>query len=70
VYWVPELTADPPSVGHCHRYPPGVFVNPQTGVIVQKFPATDPHHWCGEWSHDDSRVRAALSEVLARSQQN
>ena len=63
VYWVSDHAANPPTVGHCHRYPPGVYINPQTGTIVQKFPSTDHHHWCGEWSDDD----AGLVEAAKRS---
>lgn len=59
VYWMADRTANPPTSGHCHRYPPGIYVNPQSGVVVQKFPTTDHRHWCGEWSDDDTRLSEA-----------
>ncbi len=62
VYWMVDLTVDRPTVGHCHRYPPGIYINPQTGTVVQKFPLTDHLHWCGEWSDDD----APFSEAAKR----
>lgn len=64
VYWVNDHQADPPTVGHCHRFPPGVTVNPETGTIVQKFPATDRRQWCGEWSDDAETLAAAAKRSL------
>lgn len=68
VYWLPDGSAREPSAGHCHRFPPGVVVNPQSGVVVQKFPTTDHHHWCGEWSDDETRLlEAARRSVLGQA---
>lgn len=70
IYWVVDKTATTPTSGHCHRYPPGIYINPQSGVIVQKFPTTDHHHWCGEWNDDDSRLsEGARKAILAKSEQ-
>jgi len=66
IYWVPEHTADPPRVGHCHRYPPGIYVNPQTGTVVQKFPTSDHNHWCGEWDGDESRLVDAAKQLVEK----
>ncbi len=60
IFWAADYAANPPTMGHCHRYPPNVFVNPETGTIVQKFPSTDQHHWCGEWNGDESRFTLAV----------
>lgn len=60
IYWKAEGAGRTASAGHCHRYPPGVYVNPQTGTVVQKFPTTDHHHWCGEWDGDESRFTEAV----------
>lgn len=65
-YWLPDPTAKPASMGHCHRFPPGIYVNPSTGTVVQKFPATDHHHWCGEWNGDDTRLVEAARSILAK----
>ena len=62
VYWVVERTADPPTAGHCHRYPPGIYVNAKTGTVVQKFPTTDRNQWCGEWSRDDTELVQVATE--------
>lgn len=51
-----ESTTNPPTAGHCHRFPPSVHINPTSGTIVQKFPTTDHRHWCGEWSDDDRKL--------------
>jgi hypothetical protein len=67
IYWAVDNTANPPTAGHCHRYPPGVTINPKTGIVLQKFPTTDRHHWCGEWSGDDSRFVEALRQIAAES---
>ena len=64
VYWVSDHTGNPPTAGHCHRYPPGVYINPQTGTVVQKFPTTDHHHWCGEWSDDEQRLAEAAKRTI------
>jgi hypothetical protein len=66
VYWVAEHTAKPPSIGRCHRYPPGIYVNPQTGTVVQKFPSTEYHHWCGEWNADESRLVDAAKQIVEK----
>ena len=63
MYWTEDHTAATPTVGHCHRYPPGVYINPQTGTVVQKFPSVDRHHWCGEWSDDDVLLVAAAKRT-------
>ena len=69
VFWEVDKTAVTPTAGHCHRYPPSVFANPKTGTIIQKFPSTDQHHWCGEWEGDESRlmqgVRQSATEGFA-----
>ncbi|NRG18930.1 hypothetical protein HPQ64_14650 [Rhizobiales bacterium] len=67
IYWTEDHTADPATAGHCHRYPPGIYINPQSGVVVQKFPTTDHHHWCGEWNGDDTRLVQALHMQLEQS---
>ena len=64
IYWVGEHTADPATVGHCHRFPPGIHVNQQTGTVVQKFPTTDHHQWCGEWSDDDAGLQLAARRTI------
>lgn len=63
-YWAVDQTADPATSGHCHRYPPGVAINPQTGTVVQKFPSTDHHQWCGEWSEEVNRLADAVKRSL------
>lgn len=63
IYWKGEATSDRPLTGHCHRNPPGVFINPTSGTVVQKFPLTDRSQWCGEWSDDE----APLVEAAKRS---
>ncbi len=64
IFWVSDHTSDPPTVGHCHRFPPGVTVNPETGVIVQKFPTTERRQWCGEWSDDEEALAAAAKRTM------
>jgi hypothetical protein len=66
-YWVEDNTAFPPTAGHCHRYPPGIFINPKNGVVTQKFPTTDRHHWCGEWCGNDSRLMEGVRESAVES---
>lgn len=65
IYWVTDHTSKTPTAGHCHRYPPGVFVNPN-GTVVQKFPMTDRGAWCGEWNGDASHLEAAARQSLTR----
>ena len=67
VYWSADTTAQPPTVGHCHRLPPGIYINPETGTVVQKFPATDHHQWCGEWSDDETALVEGARRIIARS---
>lgn len=67
IYWVAERTSDAPTAGHCHRYPPGIYVRPDTGGVVQKFPMTDHHQWCGEWSNDRGRLSDAVRQSTMRS---
>ncbi len=68
MYWSHEGSKEVATVGHCHRYPPGIHVNPQTGTVIQKFPTTEKHHWCGEWSDDDQVLQdAARRSVLGAS---
>lgn len=67
MYWVPEVTSKPATVGHCHRFPPDVMISPTSGTIVQKFPTTDHQHWCGEWSDDDARLVEGARRVLAQT---
>ena len=69
-YWVEDNTAFPPTAGHCHRYPPGIFINPKDGVVAQKFPTTDRHHWCGEWCGNDSRLMEGVRESAVESVQH
>jgi len=69
VYWVEDHTANPATAGHCHRRPPGIYVNPETGVVVQKFPTTDHHQWCGEWSGDESMLTKAVRQIVVESVQ-
>ena len=63
VYWVGDHTVGSSTVGHCHRFPPGIYVHPESGTVVQKFPSTDHHRWCGEWTDDES----SLLEAAKRS---
>jgi hypothetical protein len=65
VYWVEDHTSPTNTVGHCHRYPPGIYVNQANGVVIQKFPTTDRHHWCGEWSADDTKLMQGVRNSLA-----
>ncbi len=67
IYWVTDGTANPATAGHCHRFPPGIHVNPKTGIVVQKFPTTDHHHWCGEWNGDDTWLQEAVRTSIATS---
>ena len=60
IYWAPD---SPATTGHCHRFPPGVYASPGTGMGAQKFPTVDHHAWCGEWSDDKAR----LDEMTRRS---
>jgi hypothetical protein len=64
-YWVEDHTASPGTAGHCHRFPPGIYINPENGVVVQKFPTTDHLQWCGEWTGSDARLMAAMRAELA-----
>ncbi len=64
VYWVNEHSVEPPTVGHCHRYPPQVAANPESGVVLQKFPTTDRRQWCGEWSDDSEALKSAGKRSL------
>ena len=65
IYWKADQVSNHPTSGHCHRYPPGIFVNPTTGTIIQKFPSTERLQWCGEWNGDDTAlVEAARQSVL------
>ena len=66
VYWIADKTANPPTAGHCHRFPPGIYVNPQTGTVIQKFPTTDHHHWCGEWDGDDTKLVEAAQNLAVK----
>jgi hypothetical protein len=67
VYWVEDHTAVTNTVGHCHRYPPGIYVNQTNGVVIQKFATTDRHHWCGEWSGDDTKLMEAVRTSVTES---
>lgn len=64
VYWVGEPVNDVSITGRCHRFPPSVFALPDTGVIGQRFPTTDHHQWCGEWSDDDTELSAAVHRSM------
>ncbi|NNF79727.1 MAG: hypothetical protein HKN05_17020 [Rhizobiales bacterium] len=61
VFWVNDHTTEPATAGHYHRFPPQVAANPDSGVVLQKFPATDRRQWWGEWS-DDAEVLAAAAK--------
>lgn len=65
IYWAESAATGTGSIGHCHRYPPVVIANPETGTVVQKFPTTAPRHWCGEWSGDDSRLASGIASTVA-----
>ena len=68
VYWKTDQVGSHPMAGHCHRYPPGVYINPTSGTIVQKFPMTERNQWCGEWSGDESAlVDAARRSAVAHA---
>jgi hypothetical protein len=65
-YWVEDHTAVPPTAGNCHRFPPGIYIKPDDCVVVQKFPTTDRHQWCGEWCGSDEKLMDAVrSSMLA-----
>ena len=66
---MPETASGTDTVGHCHRYPPGVYVNPQTGTVAQKFPTTDHRHWCGEWNGDDDVLSDMVRQSAAKAAQ-
>jgi len=66
VFWVADRRGETATTGHCHRYPPGVYINPQSGTIVQKFPSTDRQNWCGEWSGDDVQWLDAFKQATAK----
>jgi hypothetical protein len=61
--WQTDQGAESPTVGHCHRFPPAVQINPRTGTIVQKFPTTDRNQWCGEWNGDEARLADQARKV-------
>lgn len=67
VYWVMDKAAEQGTVGHCHRFPPTFSINPQSGNVIQKYPTTDRHHWCGEWDDDDTRLVDGLKRIAALS---
>lgn len=67
VYWVLDQAASTPTVGHCHRFPPGIYIMPENGTVVQKFPSLDHHQWCGEWSGDETRFAEAVKLSVAQS---
>jgi len=69
VFWIADNTANPPTAGPCHGYPPGIYVNPQTGTVIQKFPTTDHHHWCGEWNGDETSLVDAAQKLVIKSAQ-
>jgi len=66
IYWVHGDQRDTGSSGHCHRYPPGIYVNPQTGTVIQKFPTTEHRHWCGEWNDDEKVLKDMMSRTTAK----
>lgn len=66
IYWKGEQVSAQPTTGHCHRYPPGVFANPQTGTVVQKFPVTERSQWCGEWNGDDTALAEAVHHAMLK----
>ncbi len=67
IYWQHDNTTTAGTVGHCHRFPPGIYMNPHTGTVVQKFPTTDKSHWCGEWNGDPSHLAEAVRNSALRS---
>lgn len=69
IFWVEDHTSNPPTAGHCHRHPPGIYINPETGVVVQKFPMVDHQQWCGEWNGDEAHFADAVRQSIARSVQ-
>jgi hypothetical protein len=66
IFWVADHTTSSATTGHCHRFPPGVFANPATGTVVQKFPTTERHGWCGEWNSDEGKWTDALARLVAK----
>ena len=66
VYWIADHTTGGGTTGHCHRYPPHVHVNPVSGAVVQKFPTTERHSWCGEWSDDAARWQKSIVAAAAK----
>lgn len=66
IFWVLDPTQ---GGGHCHRYPPGIHTNINTGTVVQKFPMTDSRNWCGEWNDDDVSMSEKGKRALARAAQ-
>lgn len=67
IYWVIDASTNPATSGHCHRYPPHVIISPTTGTVVQKFPTTDHHHWCGEWNGDERHLVAQARQAVIRA---
>ena len=67
IYWVSEDTGDVSKSGHCHRNPPSVYINPQTGHVIQKFPTTEHRHWCGEWNDDESVIQGMMSRTTGKA---
>ena len=70
IFWVSEDTGDVSKSGHCHRYPPSVYMNQQNGVVGQKFPTTEHRHWCGEWCDDHGRLKDMVARTTARAASN
>lgn len=66
VYWIGERST---VVGHCHRHPPAIVVNPETGTVSQRFPTTDHQQWCGEWKGDETELVAAARQCVVKRAQ-
>ncbi len=63
VYWRSDHLSTQPTSGHCHRFPPAIYLSPN-GAALQKFPLTDRGHWCGEWNDDEAPLVEAARRCI------
>jgi hypothetical protein len=66
IYWRPDQLVGQPTAGHCHRNPPGICVNPNSGTVIQKFPMTERAQWCGEWCGDDTQLLETMHRAMLK----
>lgn len=62
-YWVEDHTAVTPTAGTI-RSSSGIYVKPDDCVVVQKFPTTDRHQWCGEWCGSDDKLMDGVRQSV------